>query len=656
MKLIDNRLFIEFQEMVDSGISGNTIRNAKLRKAASWSFMDDPADKRRVLIEFECLKDEYKNAITANLGDPYKRVAQLPIRQLVKFDDEAERFYLDYRYTGTDGKPTPLPKEHVDKYTKQAGFLNMLKLVTDDKKKLKDFIKQSLTDFWNHVFEIIETDGIGLPCSYKRLAAIEDSKLKKYVREGYESLIDGRFGKQSGNAKVNDEVSQSVLLEMIAHHNQYDDVLIQIQYNKWARDNGYKTIDDKTVGLWRRKTEKQTIMFREGNADLKGKYLRQVKGFRPTAPMFLVESDDNSLDLLFIDPNDTTQHKHYHRYVSIVVTDSFNDYVLGYAYAEKLTHELVRAAYLNAMYNIRRLTGGWYLPHETKTDRWALKELQPFYESVGKYFPTPVGSKNRGYIENFFGSIHWKRCIKIGANNYNGNNMTARYRGVNTDALAINKKNYPTVGGEAAQQIETFFHRLRHVPQSNGISKEQQWLDAFHSLPAEQKRLVNDEQFLFKFGIQHNPERPIRITNRGVEPQISGTRYSYDLQTANLSDYVGKAVTVVYDPFDMSRVLVTDFNSVRLVGTEARLSSRALQDSQTDSRIFLNSVLTERSRDVESIAEREQQRKRVLKQHGFDAEAILQAGVMTKEIKMAAEQKMLVPVNGNHEEDYLDQM
>jgi hypothetical protein len=371
----------------------------------------------------------------------------------------------------------------------------------------------------------------------------------------------------------------------------------------------------------------------------------------------MVESDDNHLDLLFIDPDDNTPHKFYHKYKAIVITDSFNDYVLGYAYAEKLTTEVVRAAYLNAMYYIRSITGGWYLQQETKTDRWGLKELMPFYESMGKYFPTPVGSKNRGYIENFFGSNHWKTCLKIGSNNYSGNNMTAKYRGVNQEQLARNKKDYPLIGNEAATQIENAFHRMRFMPQSNGKSKHDEWMEAWDAMPAELKRPINDEQFLLKFGVVHNPNNPLRITNRGVQPEIEGKRYSFDLLQYRMED-VNKQVNVIYDPNDMSRVLVTDFEQFRMMAVDARLNSRALKDADTDSRKFLNAILNEKRESVNTIAERIERRQQVLLSAGVDAEALLQAGVMVKEVKQAAEQRA-IPESFNgatYEDDYLDRM
>lgn len=640
MKLIDNILYLEFAEMVECGVSENTLFKAKQRNSPSWSIINDPDDKRKVLIEYEKLKDDYKRKVEARFGNPYEYVAKLPIRKLVKWDDKAEEFYLAYRYA----ENKPLPIEHVKKYALAASWLNMFKTVTEDKKALKKLLNLTIEQFYTNAIEIIIADKIDLPTSYRRLVVAKDSALKKYEESGYASLIDWRFGNKIA-AKVKDELSESTLLEMIAHPNQYDDVYVNIQYNRWAKKNGYKTIDKATVGHWRRKKEADIVMEREGNAELKNRFLRQAKGFRPSAPLYLVESDDNHLDLLFLDPENP---KGTPRYVAIVVSDSYNDYPLGYAYA--LSHELndgrsialVKAAYVNAMYHIRSITGQWYLPHETKTDNWAIKSLEPFYRSLGKYINTPVASKNRGYIENKFGTPHWKRCLKIGANNYVGNNMTAKFRGVNVEAVARNKKDRPLIGTEAHQQIENFFHRLRHLPQSNGISKHQQWVEAFHALPAEDKRLITDEQFLLKFGVEHNEKgRTIRITNRGVEPQINGQRFSYDLGEGSWVEYVGKPVKVIYDPFDMSRVLVTDFEKVRMIGREARLNPRALQDADTDSRTYLNSILLERQQDVEAIAQRSERRKQVLTSAGLDAESLLQEGVLVKEIRQAAERRAI---------------
>jgi hypothetical protein len=655
MKLINQKLYITYQEMVDCGVSENTLKKAKNRQSSSWTFINDPDDKRKVLIEYEGLKDEYKKRIEIRFGNPHEHVAKQPIRDLVKWDNKAEEFYLGYKYESGDVMQ-PLPIAHVKKYTAASSFLNMLKEVTEDKKALKDKLGLPVEKFYFNCLEIIEQDNIDLPTSYRRLLA----KRKEYDTAGYECLISKKFGNQQA-AKVNDEVSKASLLERIADPRQFDDVFVAMDYNIWANKNGYKEITSATVGVKRRSNNQDLVMTREGNAALKNKYLIQAKGFRPTAPLYLVENDDNVLDLLFNDPENPRAEK---RYVAMVISDGFNDYPLGKAYAvagtlnEGSSIQLIKAAYVDAMYHIRSITGAWYLPHETKSDKWGLKSLEPFYRSMGNYMITPVGSKNRGYIEQSFGTPHWKRCLKIGANNYSGNNISAKYRGVNTEWLASNKKERRLIGDEATEQIEGFFHRLRHLPQSNGVSKHSQWLEAFTNLPAEKKREISDEQFLLKFGIEHNPGvgKVNRISNRGVEPQIAGVRYSYNLD-GNWRLHEGKAVKIIYDPYDMSRVLVTDYDKVRMMAYEPNLSARALADSYTNGRTFLNAVLQEKQDTVELIAEKNERRKKVLVEAGYDFEAVLQGGNMRKEVKQYAEQKMLErTININTGDDYLDQM
>lgn len=651
MKILNDILYIEYPELVEAGISENTIKHAKLQNSKSWCFIQDPDDNRKVLIEYEKLKVNYKELIKAKFGDPYNYFARQPIKNMVQWDDKAEQFYLSFKY----GENKSLSDLHVRKYTLAASWLNMLQTAMVDKPALKKMLSLTIDQFWINVCELIKEtqvnkaknprDYIDLPTSTRRLMA----RMKEYKEHGYQCLIDPQFGNKKA-AKVNDEVAESLLLEMIAHPNQYDDVFIAANYNAWAKANNYKEITPAAVGVWRRNKEHLIIGERCGSAALNEKYLKQVKGTRPSFPLCMVESDDNHIDLLFLDPEETGSGKYYNKYKAIVVVDSYNDYVLGYAFAENLTMELVRAAYLNAMYHIRSITGGWYLPFETKTDRWAISSLLPFYESMGNYMKTPVGSKHRGYIEQFFGSALWKRSLKAGANNYTGNNISAKTRGVNQEVLDKSVKQYPTVGVEAYHQIEQFFYRLRHTPGASGKSKHETWMEAWNQLSEDKKRPIDEVQFLLKFGIEHNYRGAgIQITNRGVEPRINGVQYSFDLEQYDLG-HIGKTVSVLYDPHDMSRVLLTDYADLRIIARDARLHTRTLEDADLGSRMALNEILNQKRNDVKQIGAQSDKRKEVLSSHFVDADAVMLSTTVTKELKQAAEVKALVPNTKQHDD------
>jgi hypothetical protein len=630
VKIIDDILYIEYRDFITAGWKEQTVKMANHRNGSRWQMIKNPNDKRMPMVRFDTLADEHKEKLTACFGDPYDYIAKNPIKELAVSNAEDEKFFISYTY----GDNKKLSREHIAKYTTAAKWIRLLNKLYDDKKYIKKVLGLSLEQFNQHVKEIIISEKIDLPHSFHRLR----KQREEFKENGPISLIDWRFGNKLA-AKVNDDFSESLLLELLCNPNQYDDVYISMVYNKAAAEKGYEPITVGTVGVWRRKMMHQIMAKREGWAAFDQKFRRQVPGKRPSAPLFLVESDDNHLDLFFIDIEDESPSgKYYHKYKAIVVVDSFNDYVLGYAYSENLTTELVRCAYANAMYHIRSLTGAWYLPHETRTDNWAKKELVPFYESMGHYVQSPVGSKKRGFIEQFFRTPHWKRCLKMGANNYTGNNITAKTRGVNTEVLNLNKKNYPTVQHDAVLQIENFFHRLRTLPQSNGKSKQEEWLEAWVNTPAKDKKQISEEQFLLLFGVRHNPNgRSITISNKGVAPQINNVQYLYDVPPALSLPNIGKKVNVLYDPYDMSRVLITDDGSLRFVATTTHLAPKALRDYQPGDRTYLNALLAEKGRQVDSVMAAAAKREKVLTEAGVDAESLLIAGVMIKEIKQNAE-------------------
>jgi len=635
MKLLTNKLYLELIELVECGISGNTVWKASERKSVSWDIIQHPDDGRKILVGYDQLKEEYKIKVRARYGDPYNYVAKAPIYQMIVSNLEAEQFFLSYRYEGNK----MLPEERVRQYTREACWLTMLQKADANMKEVRKNLGLRWEDFYKNVGEMIEQEKEAkkitgkFPSTYIKLKA----RMRAYKENGFSSLIAGQYGNKSA-AKVADEFSEALLLEMIAHPNQYDDVLVAYEYNKQVIQQGYKPITAQTVGVWRRKSGHLVTAGREGWAAFDDKYRKQIAGRRPSAPLYLVESDDNHLDYLFLDMEDMTGSKFFHRYKAIIVIDSFNDYVLGYAYAEELSIELVKAAYVNALYHIRELTGGWYLPHETRTDNWALASLQTFYESLGHFHKSPVGSKKRGYIEQCFGTAHFKRCMKLGANNYTGNNLTAINRGVNTEVLAANRKLYPKVQDGAMQQIESFFHRLRTIPAKGSISKQAEWLTAWNMLPDTDKRAITDEQFLQKFGIIHKPGgRGVTINNLGIPVQITGQKLLFDVPANLHMQIIGKTVNVVYDPMDVSRVLVTDNSGLRFIATQTRLAPKAIRDMQPGDRSYLNELLAQKKEQSGRVANASEKRKSTLIEKGIDPESLLQAGVMDKTLKQMAE-------------------
>ncbi len=622
MKRIDGELWIESQDIRDAGIDENTALTGKARNSSIWKAIKDPDYKSANLYHYESMGDKYKKMVWAKFGDPYQFAIKQPIKKLVIKDFAANAFYINYKQ---DGKS--LTVEQVHDYTTAASWMNMLLNITCQ--TIKKDLKISAADFYKQVGDIIKAENIKLPSSYRYLRPAID----EYKTQGYSYLIDGRLG-NINRVKVNDELSQSILFEMIAHPNQYDDQLISWQYNAWAKKNNYDAITAATVGNYRRRHYALLQMQREGNDKYVKTYGKSIKGFRPSQPTFLWESDDNHTDFYFVDWSDNTNSKYYNTFKMMVVTDSFNDLVLGYAVGKEITTDLVLAAYRNAMLYVKKLTGNWHLPHETKTDRWGLKKLQPFYESIGHYAPTPVGSKNRGYLEQFFGSAHFERGLKAGTNNYTGRNITAKKSGVNREVLHANRKDFPTVE-QMPQHFADLVYRLRTMPQGEGKpSKQDEWLQAYNAMPDNKKKIIGNEDYLLKFGIE-KPETN-QITTAGITLGIDNRKYNFEIPDEYFYQHKGCSLFTYYDPACLDMVLLTDKKNIRFTAQKTILHGRAMADMQPGDRTFINERLAGRQAHVQQVADGIQARHKVLQQSGVSIEKLLTEGMLLKEDRTAA--------------------
>lgn len=658
-EMIDGQMFVFMKSIKEANLSVSYFQN--LSSQGSEKTILHPNNKKIILVNYEMLGEAHKEKIRTRFGNPYDFVVREPIQRMIVHNNEANQFFLDYRY---DGKALPIHR--VKQYSRACDILDLIRRMNEARNKPIKEMGITVPSFYEHLKQIIEQEQKNgasetyeggnqlysrFPASYLKLRF----KVNEYKEKGFACIIDKAYG-NTGALKVKHDDAKDFLIELLKNPNQYNDVLVAMIYNERAAKENWKSITPQTVQNWRNQYAEEITPYREGNAAFNERFIRQVKGMRPSAPLFLVEHDDNNLDFLY-QSNDGSQ---FNRYVSIVVTDSHCDLVLGKSVIAGDTPETwqVHHAYLDAMYYIRSLTGAWHMPHEFKADKWRSKSLEPFYNKIAKFIPPSHANKHRGYIEQFFGSSLWKNAQKIvSRDNYNGNNMTAKNRGFNPDMLelSLKTKSRPMLGDDAELQIEQFFYLLRNMSDfkrddMKAPSKQQKWLDAWQLLSDEQKNCISDEQFLLTFGITHKPKHTdtIRITNRGVEPQISNVKYSYDLPEPWMySKLNGASVQVIFDPFDMSRVLITNNDDIRFIAQEAQLVPRALKDHYTGSRTFLNAILNDKKEQVKQVAERTAQRKIVAGNH---AEALLQSGIiLPKEIRNEVEQRQIDKFNEEYE-------
>ncbi len=647
-----NRLCIEGHEFIRTSHSPEGLvpkgTYDSLKQRNRIEVLDRGGNGRSVLIVYETLPDNYKQLILEKYGNPYTYIAKQPLLQIIRKDIKAERFFLDYRYD----EHKCLPTTHVSQYTQAASWLNMLLEMRDNKRNVKKQLGLTMEEFWKVVLEMIVAHKIELPHSYRRLT----EKLKVFEQEGYKTLIDWRFGNQN-STKVKDKLAEAVLFELISHPNQHDDSVIATAYNEWAQQHDYPTISAGTVGNYRRNNGYQLQLFREGNAAWYQQYGRQTKRNRPSAPLLLVGSDDNDIDLYFRDEQLNAQGKlhvqYYHRFKAVIISDAFNDYPLGYCYADGISTELVKMAYLDAMHHIYTLTGAWYLPHQLQTDRWNLKALLPFYQSIdAEYFPASAKSPRGKYIERSFGK-QWHQHLRRFPN-YAGNNITSDFR-LNPDHMASAKTQFPHKE-EGITILEAFINGLRKEKDpKTGQSRQDAWRAAFQASDMSKERCISEEQMLRLFGVRH--EYTNTITNGGIRLTIQGNPYEYQIPDELYLQHVGRKIQVIYDPLDFSRVLVTDDHQLRFIANSYEKLPAARADYQSGDQERLFRLLQQKKAMVQQIIDRKKDRAALLAEHQTDAIGLLQARVMIKETRQAAESMALhTPVLPPENFDPLDLM
>lgn len=612
---------------------------------------------RQMLIAFDSLRPDIKEAI----GDPRK--TDNPMERFYKVCPEASLFYATYAFE--DG--STLTPGQQEEYTINASVLKAAQILKKERGALRGTQRGILPSVVNDVmqFNKVLENKYGtrhtLPASPKWMKKYMDELHAPFTYKGreynynYPSVLSGKLRNQNKAKILLGNTSADILQSLIEHGNQYDDRFIQIAYNKKAKELGLEPISVSAVRYWRSKLKHLVKPFREGWDEYRQEYSRAVKRDRPSRPGQLWESDDNHIDLLF----NGDDNNPYHRFRGIFVQDSSHDLVLGYSCTEgELSPLNVRLAYINAMYYVRSLTGGWYLPFEVKTDRWRLAALRPFYQSLGHYYDTPVNSKNRGWQENFFGDIDWKRCLKTDVDgtpaiNYTGNNITAKNAGFNRELSRINTKLFPHTD-HAPAQIEAFVNRLRKIDLSGNGSREMKWLQAWSQLPESEKRPINDLEFMTLFGIKHEWQNSIEKS--GIIATIMGQKISYAVPPAFYLPNVGKKVDVYYDPFNLSRVLVTDNERLRFMAHEMTPVPGTMRDMQLageGSRAFLNQIIEEKKADVNHIVTQRNERMKRLELAGIDIDYVLaQGGHVAKEISQAAE--MAYISGGRMNEDDFD--
>lgn len=545
-ELIDNVCYVYDLAIKESGLSIEYYWKLKSQGSKRHHFLNHPRDRRFNLVAFETMSEAHQEKIRQRWGDPYEYITHEPIRQLVQVDPKAEQFFSDYRYDTNK----QLPIEHRNKYTTAASWLNMLVALMDDKKYIKNELHLSLEKFWTVVCEIIATDKIDLPTSYRRLVVNDDSAIKRYKADGYSSLIDWRFGNklsakigksESGYDETLAEQQTAVIRKLARLHMNLDAVQIQSYANVIFEKNGWKTISASTIQNIIADNMPGILPGRKGSRKYNSTVAMQVVREAPKFPAYFWTLDGWTVELLYRDGN-----KFDNRLVMVMVLDAMNKYPVGFAIGERENTELIRMALRNAIIHMQELFGATYRPWQLQSDRYGIKNLTPFYGSVAHlYTPAAVGNAKSKIIEPYFKHINDKYCrVHF---NWSGHNITASASNQpNTEMLDQIKHSFPDKQGVIGQVMKI-------IAKERAI-KIADYTAAWQAMPMEDKVTLSPEDCLMVFGRPHSETNS--ITGHGLIATLEGERMIYDsFDPAFRALQFSSKFQLMYDPEDLNHVL-----------------------------------------------------------------------------------------------------
>ena len=523
------------------------------------------------LYSVESLPLKYRTEVYRRNPDLQEKADSKPFLDTIEPDGMAMQWYADYVLS--DGRH--LTSEKQAEYANNCAIMNAFRrrIEKSNSHRLRQSKpKLNKTDFWRKAAAALPRLADRFPHSLPESDRRLQRKFNEYLRDGYVCFISKKF-QNKNSAKVDDDVKESVLLQLLAHHNNLDNVAVANLYNVVADTKGWKPITASTVGVWREKCDLVTAAGRLGATNFRNVKSMQVKRSRPTAPFLMWTLDGWDVELLYqatkTDKNGHSVTTYTNRLTLEVVLDPCCNYPIGFAIGTHETPELITAALRNAAKHSEELFGVMLRANQLQCDHYAIKAMTPLYGVMAdKLTPARVKNAKAKAVEPYFGYLNKTYC-KL-KNNWSGYGITTDpKRQPNAETLNQLRHSFPDEAGVREQIVQMI--------QLDRARKVEQFKAMFADLPAERRLPLSREQYLLNFGAETGFKNAIE--GGGLRPTLLGVKRDYDCFDIRFRQYAGTRWTVKYDPDNLGEILaVNEDGSLRFMLTEKYVQPMALAD------------------------------------------------------------------------------
>lgn len=573
MEYYNDKLCITHAELTDGLVSKSLID--KWQSTGKVERVRRGCNGTPALFAVDSLPYKYKTEVYRRFPDMKAQAESKPFVESIEPDGAALSFYETYELG--DGKYLPTDKQN--EYANNAAILNAFRVVLEhsNSERTKQSHKRiNKTEFWRKAAQALPRIADKFPHSLPENPRRLQEKFNQYLREGYASLITGKYGTRNA-AKIDDDTKESLLVRLISDARNLDNAQIARLYNMVAELQGWDTITPSAVGVWRNKYDLVTAGGRLGATRFRNQKSMQIKRSRPTLPLLYWTMDGWTAELLYQktvtrkkkDGSEYQVTTYTNRLTLVLVLDPCLNYPIGYAIGEQENPELIKAALRNAANHTAELFGTRYRVNQLQSDNYGRGNLTPTYKVMGaKYTPARAHNAKAKVIEPFFGYFNKKYCQLCV--NWSGFGITSNKNlQPNSEFLNKHRHSFPTAD-ECRQQLAAFVERER-------AEKREQYVALFAELPEERRLPLSNEQYLLTFGAETGYQNAIEGT--GLRPTIGGIKRDYDCFNPKFREYAHVRWAVKYDPDNLDNVLaVNEDGSLRFMLERKHVQPMALAE------------------------------------------------------------------------------
>ena len=505
-------------------------------------------------IDYYRLRECYRKRFEAKYGDPGKRIEEMRLREetALVMDEEARRFYEDYRYDKR-GEETSLPDRLIEQYTVNASVLNRLIGILDARsmyRKACNGRTTGLTDTIGDVYERMrEAYGHTLPANLRRLR----DRIAEYRHDGYAALISGKVG-NSNTAILTGDAARYVVALRRSSVPVYTVAQIFEKYNSEAPSRGWKRLRSiESLRGYLDSPEVEPLWYDAVHGELAAhqRYSRKNRTEMPSMRDSLWYGDGTKLNLYY---RAWVDGKGWEARTLQVyeVMDAYSEMLLGYHISEHEDYEAQYHAYRMAI----QVSG--HKPYELVHDnQGGHKKIGDFLDRLVSHVhrPTAPHSGQSKTIESVFGRFQMQVLHKDWR--FTGQNITAKRSTsrANIERIRANIDKLYTL-----EELKEAYSRARQewnegAHHATGISRAQMY--ATSENPETQTVTVHDMVDMFWL----TTDKPSTYTDSGLRITIRKREHRYEVYGADgMPDHAflrsnrGRKFYTKYDPYDPSSV------------------------------------------------------------------------------------------------------